>query len=379
MQLIESSHSSLRSQGEKILSGPFAVTDVFNQNGRRYPADVYAQAYEELIPKIQDRRLLGELDHPIDRDEVFLSNVSHVVTECHLGRSKSGHMTYYGTVELLDTPAGKIAQALVKAGIPLGISSRGVGSTRNTQGGVDVTQLKLITYDLVAEPSFKTALLSETKKSELSESLSTIEARLPLNESTEYNSIRDKIQSIRESLQLTETEVNHISKESVQTMELRTLKSLVESKSKIIAADTKKLKEQRKLRNQDLARISKLEESLQLMNSRNTSLRENHQKLQEAFNALDSKHKDELAEKDAQILELQKRLAVEQRGMSYSQVNGLLEGVSHAADIGKRLDSLSKISHKSTVLSESNVESVKESLMSVPASKSTLSKVISRV
>ena len=162
-------------------------------------------------------------------------------------------------------------------------------------------------------------------------------------------------------------------------MELRTLKSLIESKSKIIAADTKKLKEQRKLRNQDLARISKLEESLQLMNSRNTSLRENHQKLQEAFNALDSKHKDELAEKDAQILELQKRLAVEQRGMSYSQVNGLLEGVSHAADIGKRLDSLSKISHKSTVLSESNVESVKESLMSVPASKSTLSKVISRV
>ena len=103
-RLIESVSRPLQVKNAKTLSGLFAVTDTFNQNGRRYPEPVYREAYEELIPKIKERRLLGELDHPLDRDEVFLSNVSHVITECHVGTSKSGHQVYYGTVELLDTP-----------------------------------------------------------------------------------------------------------------------------------------------------------------------------------------------------------------------------------------------------------------------------------
>ena len=117
-KLIDSSSRPLQVKNTKTLSGLFAVTDTVNQNGRKYPESVYREAYEELIPKINERRLLGELDHPIDRDEVFLSNVSHVITECHKSMTNSGHQAYYGTVELLDTPAGKIAQALVKAGIP---------------------------------------------------------------------------------------------------------------------------------------------------------------------------------------------------------------------------------------------------------------------
>jgi len=35
-----------------------------------------------------------------------------------------------GELELLNTPSGKIAQELILAGIPLGISSRGMGSVR---------------------------------------------------------------------------------------------------------------------------------------------------------------------------------------------------------------------------------------------------------
>jgi len=60
----------------------------------------------------------------------------------------------YGLVELLDTPAGRILQSLVEAGVTLGISSRGVGSTKR-HGDTDVVQddFQLICWDFVSEPS----------------------------------------------------------------------------------------------------------------------------------------------------------------------------------------------------------------------------------
>ena len=60
----------------------------------------------------------------------------------------------YGNVELLDTPCGKILQSLVESGVTLGISSRGVGSTKH-EGDYDVVQddFQLICWDFVSEPS----------------------------------------------------------------------------------------------------------------------------------------------------------------------------------------------------------------------------------
>ena len=60
----------------------------------------------------------------------------------------------YGVVELLDTPSGKILQSLVESGVTLGISSRGLGSTRS-EGDYQVVQddFQLICWDYVSEPS----------------------------------------------------------------------------------------------------------------------------------------------------------------------------------------------------------------------------------
>jgi len=60
----------------------------------------------------------------------------------------------YGDVELLDTPAGKILQSLVESGVTLGISSRGVGSTKR-DGDRQIVQedFQLICWDFVSEPS----------------------------------------------------------------------------------------------------------------------------------------------------------------------------------------------------------------------------------
>ena len=71
----------------------------------------------------------------------------------------------YGTIELLDTPSGKILKSLVESGITLGVSSRGVGSTRR-QGDTDVVQedFQLICFDMVSEPSTPGAfMMSEGK------------------------------------------------------------------------------------------------------------------------------------------------------------------------------------------------------------------------
>ena len=60
----------------------------------------------------------------------------------------------FGSVELLDTPSGQILKSLVMSGVTLGISSRGVGSTRK-QGDALIVQedFQLICFDIVSEPS----------------------------------------------------------------------------------------------------------------------------------------------------------------------------------------------------------------------------------
>ena len=60
----------------------------------------------------------------------------------------------YGTLEVLDTPNGQILKSLVESGIKIGISSRGVGSTRNEDGHQVVQDdFQLICWDIVSEPS----------------------------------------------------------------------------------------------------------------------------------------------------------------------------------------------------------------------------------
>ena len=60
----------------------------------------------------------------------------------------------YGRIEILDTPSGKIIQSLIESGVTLGISSRGVGSTRaDGQNQIVQDDFQLICWDFVSEPS----------------------------------------------------------------------------------------------------------------------------------------------------------------------------------------------------------------------------------
>ena len=70
-----------------------------------------------------------------------------------------------GKLKVLDTPAGKIAKDLIRGGVKLGVSSRGLGSTKE-QGGNTIVQddFQLICFDLVSEPSTTGAFLFKEHK-----------------------------------------------------------------------------------------------------------------------------------------------------------------------------------------------------------------------
>jgi hypothetical protein len=136
--------------GKRILmKGILQKADTLNQNGRIYPLAVLEREVRNYQKFILENRAVGELDHP-DSSVVNLKNVSHVIREAYLEGP-----TVMGTIEVLHkTPSGGTLAGLVESGIKLGISSRGVGSTRK-QGEYYVVQddFQLICWDMVSEPS----------------------------------------------------------------------------------------------------------------------------------------------------------------------------------------------------------------------------------
>lgn len=135
------------------ISGIFGRCNEKNNNGRIYPLSVLQSQLEKVAPLIAERRLCGELDHP-QNDTVKLSNASHLITKLEM---KGNDLM--GEAELLKTPAGLTAQALINGGVKIGISSRGMGTLSEDQNGDKIVNedFKLVTFDLVADPSTRGA------------------------------------------------------------------------------------------------------------------------------------------------------------------------------------------------------------------------------
>lgn len=139
------------------LKGRFQHADVPNGNGRVYPRPVLEAAIQKTVDSVSDRRMLGELDHPSDA-KIHLDKVSHVITNLKI--QEDGNV--YGEAEVLPTASGKILESLLRSGVKLGISSRGFGSTKKNNKGLDEVQndYKLVTFDIVSDPSTPNAFPS---------------------------------------------------------------------------------------------------------------------------------------------------------------------------------------------------------------------------
>ena len=134
--------------GVLYLSGRLQTADKQNGNGRIYPHEVLQREVKNYMNVVKDNRACGELDHP-DDSVVNLKNVSHIVTDMWWEGKD-----VMGKIKVLDTPSGRILKDLVNAGVKLGISSRGLGSVRESAGQTIVeSDFQLICFDMVSEPS----------------------------------------------------------------------------------------------------------------------------------------------------------------------------------------------------------------------------------
>ena len=140
-----------------IVSGPVQRADAKNFNGRSYPKSVLEREvvnYKNTF--IKERRALGELDHP-ESSVVTLGNTSHNVLDVWWENDD-----VMAKIEILTTPAGNILKELLRSGIRLGISSRGLGSVRENEGTSEVQDdFELICWDFVSNPSTPGAFMNK--------------------------------------------------------------------------------------------------------------------------------------------------------------------------------------------------------------------------
>ena len=134
-----------------FIKGVFLQSEMVNRNGRLYPFNIMEKEVSRYNKDyVQKGRALGELGHP-DGPTVNLDRVSHKITDL-----KQEGKNFVGKAQILSTPMGKIAESLLKDGVTLGVSSRGIGSLKdNTKGYKEVGEdfMLATAADIVADPS----------------------------------------------------------------------------------------------------------------------------------------------------------------------------------------------------------------------------------
>lgn len=132
--------------------------DAKNQNGRVYPQEILMrEALKYKKDFVEQRRALGELDHP-ESPVVNLRNVC-----CNIVGLWTNGNEVRGDVEILTTPTGNIVRELIRNNIKLGVSSRGMGSVQSIgENTVEVQEdFSLVSFDIVSNPSTIGAFITE--------------------------------------------------------------------------------------------------------------------------------------------------------------------------------------------------------------------------
>ncbi len=131
-----------------------------NRNGRVYTKPVLKREIDTFVENMVNfNRALGELDHS-QENVVNLKNVSHNIKKIYWEGDD-----VLADIEILDGPefpAGRIAAGLLRRNIPVGISSRGLGSVDEAEDGTSTVNddFRLLTFDLVSFESTQGANMS---------------------------------------------------------------------------------------------------------------------------------------------------------------------------------------------------------------------------
>jgi len=151
IEKVEVLTESVNGKKNLFIKGIFLQAEQVNRNGRMYRMPVMEREVKRYTEGYVNKgRALGELGHP-DGPTVNLDRVSHKIVELY----REGN-NFIGKAQILSTPMGKIAESLLKEGVCLGVSSRGIGSLRPTKEGfneVGEDFMLATAADIVADPS----------------------------------------------------------------------------------------------------------------------------------------------------------------------------------------------------------------------------------
>ena len=150
---IKVSHSQLtesvnKANGNLLVEGILATAEVKNGNGRYYSKNLWEREMNKYNELVQQRRSMGELDHP-ESSIINLKNVSHIINDWWWDGDN-----VMGKIEVLPTPSGNILKELIKSGVTVGVSSRGMGSLEQRGNVMEVQDdFELLCWDFVSTPS----------------------------------------------------------------------------------------------------------------------------------------------------------------------------------------------------------------------------------
>lgn len=138
-----------------ILEGPVADCIHSTRNGRHYSEKLWENVFNNPLVQEQFKNggIVGELDHPVDRDDICTEKVAVIMPEPPV--KKDGK--YYGKFNILDTPCGRIVHTLAKAGFRFGVSSRGTGDVDEYTDEVDPATYDFTCFDVVLLPAVESA------------------------------------------------------------------------------------------------------------------------------------------------------------------------------------------------------------------------------
>tara|TARA_B100001287_G_C22685296_1_gene533024 strand:- start:897 stop:1586 length:690 start_codon:yes stop_codon:yes gene_type:complete len=171
-------------KGGQIVEDPLVVYavmqkyDVENRNGRVYPEKILKKESENYMKLIEEKRAMGEADHP-DSSIVAISRISHNVTELWwegnvlMGKLEIIMSPGFVTQGIISCEGDQVAN-LLRKGLKIGVSSRGVGSLKK-ENGKNIVQddFELICWDVVTSPSTPGSWIyneSPSKEQQMSES-----------------------------------------------------------------------------------------------------------------------------------------------------------------------------------------------------------------
>jgi len=146
---LEVLNETVKGKKTTFIEGIFAQAEVQNGNKRVYPNSVLGPEVERYIEKyVKTNRAIGELNHP-EHPTPNPERASHLVTELKM----EGNNAIGRAAVLNNMPCGEMVKALLENGVNIGVSTRGLGSTKKVQGIDTVDQYSMYAIDVVADPS----------------------------------------------------------------------------------------------------------------------------------------------------------------------------------------------------------------------------------